>query len=47
MKKYAKELFKLALTGCMVFGTWIPIHSACVLFFGEYEYPKKEDYLSE
>lgn len=46
MKKYMKEIFKLALTGCMVFGTWFPVNSACLMFFGEYEYPKESDYIS-
>lgn len=47
MKKHIKELFKLALTGCMLFTTWVPVSSACLIFFGEYEYPDKNNYIAK
>lgn len=47
MKKHIKELFKLALTGCMLFGAWIPSTGACLMFFGEHQYPDEKDYLSK
>lgn len=47
MKKHIKELFKLALTGCMLFTGWIPTSSACLILFGEYEYPNEKDYITK
>lgn len=47
MKKYITQAIKYALTCCMMFGTWFPVSSPCILFFGEYEYPNENDYLSE
>lgn len=47
MKKHITQALKYVLTGCMVFGVWIPSTSACLLFFGEYEYPNENDYISK
>lgn len=47
MKKHIKELFKLALTGCMLLATWFPISSACLILFGECEYPNEKDYIAK
>ncbi len=47
MKKHMKELFKLALTGCMLFTTWVPVSSACLIFFGEYVYPTEKEYITK
>ncbi len=47
MKKLlSSPLIKNALTGCMLFTTWIVSTRASLYFFGEYPYPKEENYLS-
>lgn len=47
MKKHLSTLMKSLLTCCMACAIWIPCTSACVLFFGEYEYPDEKDYISK
>lgn len=45
MKKLlSSPMFKNVLVGCMIFTTWISSTQSSILFFGEYAYPKKEDY---
>lgn len=44
MKKNLSKLFKNILTGCMTCAFWISCTHACVLLFGEYEYPNENDY---
>lgn len=47
MKKLlSSPLLKHALVGCMAFSYWIDITQISVLFFGEYPYPKEEDFIS-
>lgn len=44
MKQKFLTLCKNALTTCMALGTWFEFTQASFLFFGEYPYPKQEDY---
>lgn len=44
MKKYLSSMLKHALVGCMGISFWFELTHASLFFFGEYEYPKKEDY---
>lgn len=42
MKSKAYNVFKHVFTGCMSLGFLVVCHYACVLFFGEYEYPTED-----
>ncbi len=45
MKKLlSSPVVKNVLVGCMLFTTWISSTHASIYFFGEYPYPKEEDY---
>ncbi len=44
MKKYLSPIIKHALVSCIGFSYWVSITHASILFFGEYQYPQKEDY---
>ena len=36
--------FKTLFTQLISLSRWVDVTHPCILFFGEYEYPKKEDY---
>ncbi|MDE6607649.1 MAG: hypothetical protein K2K54_07840 [Lachnospiraceae bacterium] len=44
MKKRLSPVIKHLLVSCMGISFWVSITHASVLFFGEYAYPKKEDF---
>lgn len=45
-KRLLSPILRNALVSCMIFSTWINGFHACILFFGEYPYPRKEEYTS-
>lgn len=47
MKKLlASPIVKNLLASCMILSLWVSNTHACILFFGEYPYPREEDYIS-
>lgn len=44
MKKRLSPVIKHLLVSCMGISFWFEITHASILFFGEYAYPKKEDF---
>lgn len=41
MKEKLMKLTKPLLLACMAFDFWVRCESACILFLGEYEHPRK------
>lgn len=44
MKKHLSPVIKHLLVSCMGISFWFEITHASLFFFGEYAYPKKEDF---
>ena len=44
MKEKLLKLSKPLLLACMALDIWVYVDGVSILFFGEYEHPKKTDY---
>lgn len=42
MKEKLIRLTKPLLVACMIWGTWVSVDIASIIFFGEYEYPENK-----